>query len=146
MIRLYKNEDRKKIIELLNLNIPKSFAPSEAGDFIEYLDEHLEDYFVVEEKGELIGAGGINYFPENHAARISWDFIHPDAQGKGIGKKLLLHRIAVIKKKADVHQIIVRTSQLAFRFYEKSGFKLDQIKKDFWAPGFDLYLMKIDLK
>ena len=98
MIRSYKSEDKKKIIDLLDLNIPKSFAPSEAEDFIEYLDQHLEDYFVVEENGEIIGAGGINYFPAKNAARISWDFMHPDFQGRGIGKRLLLHRIEFIKK------------------------------------------------
>ena len=146
LIRPYKNEDRKRVIDLLNLNIPKSFAPSEADDFITYLDQHLEDYFVAEENGKIIGAGGINYFTETNSARISWDFLHPNSQGKGIGKKLLLHRIAVIKSKSDIHQIVVRTSQLAYLFYQKAGFELDRIEKDFWAEGYDLYEMIIKLK
>ena len=37
----------------------------------------------------------------------------------------------------------LRTTQLAFQFYEKMGFELDKTKKDFWAKGFDLYQMKM---
>jgi ribosomal protein S18 acetylase RimI-like enzyme len=41
--------------------------------------------------------------------------------------------------------IIVRTSQLAYKFYQKVGFELEKTEKDFWAKGFDLYQMKMNL-
>ncbi|MHA7057839.1 hypothetical protein ACWGOQ_0011500 [Aquimarina sp. M1] len=34
---------------------------------------------------------------------------------------------------------VVRTSQFASKFYEKMGFALVKIEKDFWVDGFDLY-------
>jgi hypothetical protein len=37
---------------------------------------------------------------------------------------------------------MVRTSQVAYQFYQKAGFDLEKIEKDFWAKGFDLYQMK----
>jgi ribosomal protein S18 acetylase RimI-like enzyme len=37
---------------------------------------------------------------------------------------------------------MVRTSQHAWRFFEKMGFELQKTEKNFWAPGFDLYQMK----
>lgn len=55
---------------------------------INYLDKEIDDYFVVEENYEIIGAAGINYFPKEKTAGISWDIIKPDSQGKGIGKKI----------------------------------------------------------
>lgn len=145
MIRPYQKHDKPRLLELLQLNIPQYFAPSEKEDFIEYLDQHLEDYFVVEEEGRIVGGGGINYVEDQTIARISWDFIDPAFQGKGIGKKLIQHRIDFIKKKPAIKQITVRTSQLAFKFYEKMGFKLEKTEKDFWAKGFDLYQMKMEM-
>ena len=43
---------------------------------------------------------------------------------------------------SSVRRITVRTSQLAFGFYEKRGFELKGIEKDYWAEGFDLYRME----
>ncbi len=128
---------------MLRLNTPAYFAPSEESDFIHYLEKEVEDYYVAEENGTIIGCGGINYLENGTVARISWDIIHPDYQGKGIGKKLTAFRIAEIKKNPTVRSIVVRTSQLAYQFYEKMGFKLERIEKDFWAAGFDLYQMEM---
>lgn len=145
MIRSYTSADKNELIAILKLNIPSYFAQSEEGDFIEYLDNYVEDYFVVEDMGKIIGSGGINYFADSKLARLSWDIIHPHYQGKGIGKKLTLHRINEIKKAPDIHLIVVRTTQLVYKFYEKMGFKLEKTEKDFWAKGFDLYQMKLEL-
>ncbi|RKD94056.1 GNAT family N-acetyltransferase [Marinifilum flexuosum] len=144
MIRKYSNTDKSKLIQLLRQNIPEYFATSEELDFKEYLENEIEDYFIYEEDSEIIGAGGINYFPDEKIARISWDMIDPKHQGKGIGKKLTQHRINHLNDNLNVELIIVRTSQLVYKFYEKMGFELEKIEKDFWAKGFDLYQMKMD--
>lgn len=146
MIRTYKTADRNHVIELLELNTPKYFDPNEMADFNNYLDHEIEDYYVFEVLGEIIGAGGINYFPEEKLARISWDFVHPDKHGIGIGRALLEHRIERIQENPEMDTIVVRTSQFVYKFYEKSGFVLENIEKDYWAVGFDLYLMKYQVK
>lgn len=146
MIRAYTIKDKEELVNLLRLNIPEYFAESEEKDFIEYLDNHLEFYFVVEDNGKIIGAGGFNHLPENNEARISWDIIHPDHQGKGVGKKLTRYRIDLIKKILPITIIRVRTTQLVYKFYEKMGFGLERVEKDFWAEGFDLYQMKMMVK
>ncbi|PIY08403.1 MAG: GNAT family N-acetyltransferase [Flexibacter sp. CG_4_10_14_3_um_filter_32_15] len=156
-IRFYQNGDKKALIKLIQLNIPTYFDSSEEDEFVEYLENKREDYFVIEDKNtnQIIGCGGINYFFDDkdisrdanngkNLARISWDIIHPSFQGQGIGKKLLLHRINQIKSK-EIQLIIVRTSQLAYKFYQKVGFELEKTEKDFWAKGFDLYQMKMNL-
>ena len=145
MIRPYQTTDKDQVIEIFKLNTPKYFALSEKEDLVQYLDDLREDYFVMEENGELIGAGGINYFLNENTARISWDFFDPGFQGKGLGRKLLQHRIDKMKENPNIKTIIVRTSQVAFGFYEKSGFQLKDIEKDFWAKGFDLYLMEMNV-
>ncbi|WP_236027323.1 GNAT family N-acetyltransferase [Gelidibacter pelagius] len=141
MIRAYTKKDRIKVIDLLRRNIPKYFDPSEENDLEIYLDTEVEDYFVFVENSEILGAGGINYFPEEKLARISWDIIDPKAQEKGIGRKLTQYRINCLSENQEIEIIIVRTSQHAFKFYEKMGFELEKVEKDFWAKGFHLYLM-----
>ncbi|MCK0114431.1 GNAT family N-acetyltransferase [Gelidibacter sp. F63206] len=141
MIRAYKKSDRPEVIDLLRRNIPKYFDPSEERDLEKYLDDQMEDYFVYVEGFEILGAGGINYFPEEKVARISWDIVEPNAQGKGIGRKLTQYRINQLGENQNIETIIVRTSQHTFKFYEKMGFQLEKVEKDFWAKGFHLYQM-----
>ena len=139
-IKPYTLEDRTAVLQLLEENTPEFFAPSEKADLENYLDREAEEYFVVEEEGRIIGCGGINYFPKK--ARISWDIISPDSQGKGIGSALVRHRIEHINKKGEFDLIEVRTSQIAYKFYEKMGFELLNIEKDFWAEDYHLYQME----
>lgn len=145
MIRLYHSDDKPQLLTLLNLNVPRYFECSEVADFSDYLDNHLETYFVIEEAEYIVGCGGINYFPQEATARISWDIIHPDYHGQGMGRALTLHRIDEIKKNPSVKKIIVRTTQLTYQFYGNMGFELEKIEKNFWAQGFDLYQMKMSL-
>jgi N-acetylglutamate synthase-like GNAT family acetyltransferase len=142
MIREYSDNDKPRIIELLKKNTPKYFDTSEETDLKIYLGNEVEDYYVYEENSEIVGAGGINYFPEQKLARISWDLIDPKSQGKGIGKKLMQYRITYLNQNPTIDLIIVRTTQLVYKFYEKMGFVLEKVEKDYWAKNFDLYQMK----
>lgn len=146
MIRPYIDSDKNTLLELITLNIPKYFETSEKEDFNDYLNHQREDYFVLEEDGKIVGSGGINYFLKSNSARISWDIIHPNFHGKGLGKKLTLFRINLLKKNPNIHFVIVRTSQHVFQFYEKMGFELEKVDKNFWAEGFDLYQMRLEFQ
>lgn len=146
MIRPYQSEDFKFLIQLLQSNTPQYFAVAETQDFIKYLKEKREDYYVTEQQGKIIACGGINYLKEGTEARISWDMVHPDWHGKGIGKQLTQHRLAIIKNNPKIRTIVVRTSQLAYRFYQKMGFELAKIEKNFWAKDLDLYQMIIIIR
>ena len=64
-------------------------------------------------------------------------------QGKTLGTLLLKYRIEKLKSIGSIQRITVRTSQAAYGFYEKQGFVLNEIKKDYWAKGFDMYNMEL---
>ncbi len=145
MIKSYSPEYKLDLLHLLRLNTPHYFNQSEEIDLIKYLDEQIEDYYVIELNNKIIGCGGINYEPDKNAAIISWDIIHPDFQRKGLGKEILTYRIDRIKKMGIYPQVIVRTSQFTNKFYEKNGFKLIDTVKDYWAKGIDLYYMELKL-
>lgn len=145
MFRPYKPEDAAQVLHLLQQNTPTFFAPEEAADLERYLAQEIEDYFVFEDNGTLLAAGGTNYFPQDKLALLSWDIVAPHAQGQGLGRQLVQHRIAHLQYPAGIEQLLVRTSQLAYRFYEKMGFSLELVKRDYWAQGFDLYQMRLFL-
>ncbi len=145
MIRRFNPQDIPQLLEIVRLNIPLYFHPDEEDDYKTYLENSIEDYFIILQAGEIAGAGGINYIMQSEVARISWDLIHPAYQRLGLGRQLTHYRLDKIKAKAEVRTVEVRTTQLVYSFYEKVGFKLINIQKDYWADGFDLYHMKLDL-
>ena len=142
-IRPYTDVDKLAVLSLIRLNTPLYFAESEAMDFAHYLDHEKEMYFMACIDGEVVGCGGINFEDNHNLAKISWDIVHPLYHGKNVGTKLLKYRLDIIQDQFSCQKIQVRTSQQAFRFYEKNGFSLMQITKDYWAQGFDLYDMTL---
>lgn len=141
-IRAYTISDKEAVLELLRLNTPAFFAPEEKADLIFYLDNEIEFYFVMEADNTVVGCGGFNFSGDSTRGKISWDILHPDFQGKGLGSLLLKYRIEKLKEFKDLKKITVRTSQLAYTFYERSGFQLLEKIENYWAPGFDLYRME----
>jgi ribosomal-protein-alanine N-acetyltransferase len=142
LIRDYQPKDKAKILHLLRLNTPQYFAPAEENDLVFYLENEIEHYFVLEYANAIIGCGGINFSEDKTRGKISWDIMHPDFQGKSLGRLLLDYRLEKLKTFPDLQSISVRTSQLAYSFYEKSGFQLVEKIPDYWAQGFDLYRME----
>ncbi|MCM4161542.1 GNAT family N-acetyltransferase [Antarcticibacterium flavum] len=143
-IRSFTSADLDRVMELLRLNTPQYFNASEEKDLQEYLTNKTEEYFVAEHDNVVIGAGGINYFPAEKTARISWDIIHPSHQRKGIGKQLLLYRLKILTSHPSVHKIIVRTTPLVAGFYEILGFTSTTLEKDYWAQDLDLQVMEMN--
>jgi [ribosomal protein S18]-alanine N-acetyltransferase len=144
MIQAYQSKDKIQALELIRLNTPVYFAPEEETEFKAYLEEKLEEYFVYKINNTMVACGGINYgFDQGTAVRIAWDMVHPDYQKQGIGGELLQFRINKIKENSAIKRIIVRTAASTHKFYEKKGFKLISIGKDYWAEGFDLYEMEM---
>ncbi len=142
-IKEYKPSHKEQVLALLRLNTPEYFDPSEEAALSHYLDQERELYYVVMADTEIVGCGGINFANDGTTGKISWDIIHPDHQGKSIGTKLLTYRIRLLESMENVQEITVRTSQHAYRFYEKSGFRLREVTKDYWAPGIDRYAMML---
>ncbi|MBD9179100.1 MAG: GNAT family N-acetyltransferase [Odoribacter splanchnicus] len=141
-IREYEPTDKSAVINLIRLNTPRYFAPEEEADLSRYLDSERELYYVLLFNEKIVGCGGINFADYKTTGRISWDIFHPQYQGKSLGTQLLKYRIGKLKSFGGIQKITVRTSQVAYKFYEKQRFELIEIKKDYWAKGFDMYRME----
>jgi ribosomal-protein-alanine N-acetyltransferase len=145
-IRPYIPSDYPQIIELFRLNTPEYFSPDEEEGLADYLNSHIQYHYIAEIDGKIMGCGGYAISKDRSTAHIAWDIVHPDSHGKGVGRKLTAFRIEEIRKIESVNIIVVRTSQLAYKFYEKFGFKLKEVTKNYWAEGFDLYHMEYDMR
>lgn len=145
IIRKHIDSDRKRIMELLKLNTPKYFSPEEEEDLIDYLDNHADNYYIIEDDNVIVGCGGFNLSEDGETGKISWDIFDPQRQGKGYGSALTKFRIQRIKEIEGVKIVSVRTSQLVYPFYEKFGLELREVVRDYWAEGFDLYRLDSDI-
>lgn len=143
MIRDYKESDQAEVLNLMRANIPKAFAEKEFQDFKHYLEKEREEYFVFELNREIIGAAGVNYAKDRSYGVLSWHMVHPDHQKNGIGSQLTRFRIDHIFNEAKLPKVIVRTSQSAFEFYQKFGFRIIRTEKDYWSKGYDLVEMEL---
>lgn len=85
-IRPYLPTDQSALLALLRLNTPTYFSPDEEPDFVDYLEQKHEFYFVTEVNRLVVGCGGFNISEDKSWASISWDILHPDFQSKGFGK------------------------------------------------------------
>ena len=101
-------------MELIRRNTPEYFAAEEEIDLSDYLDREIESYYVLVTNDRIVGCGGINFADDKTVGKISWDIIHPDYQGKSLGK-----------------------------FYQKQGFVLKTTHKDYWAKGIDWSMKEI---
>ena len=142
MIRPYTISDKENLIHIFNLNVPDYFHQTELSEFVSYLDVKAKTYCVIELNGEIIGGIGYEVRQSDRSGRINWMFLHPGFSGLGYGKEAALACISLLKTQQDVDVLIVRTSQFAFKFFEKLGYKLISQEKNYWAPGLDLYLME----
>ena len=142
VIREYLTTDKEVVMNLIKLNTPNFFAKEEVNDLSNYLDKEIELYYVLLVDGKVVGCGGINFAEKKKIGKKRWGSMHPAYQGKNLGKKILRKRIKGLKDIPRIKKITVRTSQLAYKFYEKQGFTLNEIKRNYWADGFDMYSMQ----
>lgn len=146
MIRPYSNTDKEKLFEIFHLNVPKYFGGEELKDFESYLKKYSDTYYVFTEKDKIIGGGGYHFSDNKTAARISWDLLHPGAQGKGFGKQIVKHCIEKATSESSVKKLVVWTSNQAHQFYGKFGFELQRTKRHYWGKDHDLYIMQMSAK
>ena len=142
VIKEYEPADKNAVMDLIRLNIPMYFAVEEEAALDMYLDRERELYYVLLVDELIVGCGGINFADNMTHGKISWDIFHPDYQRKSLGSRLLRYRIEKLKAVESVRKMTVRTSQFVYGFYEKHGFELKKVVKNYWAQGFDLYDME----
>jgi len=134
--------------------MPDFFDPSELPQFETWLDEEIKDehaqnlafYYVLEISGKIMACGGFYLNPEKKQAGMAWGMVSKTYHKNGFGKQLLEFRKKKIWSLSPQAQIMLDTSQYSYPFFEKMGFKLTAITKDFYGEGLDRYDMTCELR
>ncbi len=145
MIRPYRPSDQQALLEILKLNVPTYFDQMEVAEFEEYLKEHAASYLTIEHHDKIVGGTGYLLTDSNTIGHVRWIFFHPDSAGHGLGGEAMDYCLGKFRSMPTVRKLIVTTSQLAYRFFEKFGLVLIKTEKDYWGKGLDLYWMEMEL-
>jgi ribosomal protein S18 acetylase RimI-like enzyme len=143
MIRPFIQADKETLIEIFKLNTPQYFEEKEVADFTAYLDHYGDTYLTLEHDGNIVGGTGYYVNAIDKSGRITWIFFHPNYTGLGLGRQAVAYCLGALKQNPEVGKLVVMTSQLAYRFFEKFGYSITTIEKDFWGIGLDLYEMEM---
>ncbi len=146
MIRPYKQLDKERLLAIFELNTPKYFDNKEANDFKEYLKQNGETYLTIEKNNKIVGGTGYYVNERDNSGRITWIFFDPNYSGQGLGKQAVDYCLNLLRKDERVEKFIVTTSQLAYKFFEKFGYRISRIEKHYWGKGLDLYEMEMPNK
>ncbi len=141
--RPYTVTDCAGLLTIFRRNVPHSFAEDEVADYEAFLNNLPGPYFVVERDATVIGACGYARLTDPpDTARICWIFADPHQQHQGFGKFILTAIEAELRTLPNLTAVDARSSQVAYRFFEKQDYHLITTQPDYWAPGFDLYWMR----
>ena len=146
MIRPYKSADKESLLKIFNLNIPINFDKNEINNFEEYIEQRADTYLTIEVDNNIVGGTGYYINENDKSGRITWIFFHPNYSGQGLGKQSVEHCLKILSKDNRVEKFIVTTSQLAYKFFEKFGYSICRVEKDYWGAGLDLYEMEKPIK
>lgn len=142
-MRPYQEHDREGCLALLDANTPEHFAPEERADFAAYLDAGPEHFRVVEEGDAVLACGGIESFPGRGEAEFRWVMAAPTAQGRGLGKRLMLESADYLCRETSIRRILVYTTPASAGFFRKLGFPAETVRTepDYWTKGLHLELL-----
>ncbi len=149
-IRPYTPIDAVKCREIFISNVPKYFDAEEIAkldtwmnavdtDTVPYSTAESVHFYILELKGEIIGAAGFYIVKGENDAQLNWGMVHADFQHKGYGKLLYDYRVNKIKELG--RRPTLWTSQHTYKFYEKLGMKVESVTPNGFGYGFDKYVM-----
>jgi acetoin utilization deacetylase AcuC-like enzyme/ribosomal protein S18 acetylase RimI-like enzyme len=138
-------EDGERVRRLVD--ITGFFHPEEVIVAKELVEERLKNgdasgyhFIMAEHYGRLVGYACFGPIPcTDFSYDLYWIAVHPDFQGRGLGRRLLVEAEGRIKA-AGGRRIYVDTSQRVQyastrAFYESRGYRLETVLKDFYAVG-----------
>jgi ribosomal protein S18 acetylase RimI-like enzyme len=153
-IRALKREDREEIREILEkCNVFTKREIDVATELIDLCLSGSSDYNI-----EVLSDGkkviGYICYGENPIASGIWELywicVNPSHQGKGYGETLLKRMEEIVKEKGG-RAIFIETSSLpsyerARNLYERSGYKIICIIKDFYKIGDHKIIYRKDIE
>jgi ribosomal protein S18 acetylase RimI-like enzyme len=141
--RDYAATDRPGCLAVFDTNVPTSFLPLERPSFEVYLDRLPGPYLVLEGESGIVACGGYAVAPGSTTADLCWGMVAREYQGHGVGRLLVELRVRQIRRDPSITDIALKTSVDTCSFYEKLGFRTEQIVTNGIAVGRHLCDMRL---
>ncbi|EKE31373.1 ribosomal-protein-alanine N-acetyltransferase [Salimicrobium jeotgali] len=143
-VRRMTTEDISRVVQVERATFPDPWPEDTFLEELEYNPYAV--YFLIEDKGKVIGYCGIwLVYEEAHITNLA---IHPESRGKRYGQRLFAEVMARAKQ-AGVLQITLEvrvTNTTAQHMYRRFGFKPGAIKKSYYPDnGEDALVMWVKL-
>lgn len=147
-IKKYSTSDYDQCVNIFKSNIPEYFAKDELSDFQDYIknisttkDGWTDSFYILKRDKKIVGCAGLGLNKSKKIATLSWGMVDKNYHRNGIGTQLTNYRLNLLQSyKLDL-KIRLDTSQHSYLFYEKFGFKIEDIEKDGYEKGMHKYYM-----
>ena len=125
-IRQIRPSDTKQVIDIWTSSFSRNFSNTLNPD---YPNDPNSTTMVVCEGNTIIGVASIHiiYKLSRTLGLIEDVAVDKDHRGKGIGKSLV-EKLIEIGKQKNCDKIVLNTSELNSKFYEKIGFEKNEIQ------------------
>lgn len=130
----------KEIKNLISLAESAIVNISDIDGYVQKILKYSSIISIIEE-GKLHGF--ISYYnndPEQKNAFLTLIAVHPDFQGKGIGKKLISFSLTDLKQKKfkNYSLEVLKHNTAAISLYENFGFKIKEDRDQVWLMNLEL--------
>ena len=141
-IRKYRPENFNHCVSIFKTNTPTFFDYSEQSLFENYLlKKDIKYYVLFNEQNIIVGSGGYGYNDTIQTVDFCWGMIDFNYHNKGFGMALLNYRVLQIAIDFPKTNISLNTSQHTFKFFERFGFQVEKITKNYYRKGLHRYDM-----
>jgi GNAT superfamily N-acetyltransferase len=145
-IRPFTDADIDACVAICAANHPEYIGLHEIEEHRQFLTEKPyapAPYYVIEVEGALVACGGVAI--AGKALHLCWGLVHPSWHRRGLGTKLIEHRLAWAKTQPDLEVAELCTSQKTVAFYERFGFETIKLTENGFGPGLDRHDMECPL-
>jgi ribosomal protein S18 acetylase RimI-like enzyme len=125
VVRSYLPPDREGLVRLWSVcGLVRPWNDPDR-DIDRKLARDPENLLVVEHDGELVGSLMVGY--EGHRGWVNYLAVHPDHQGRGLGRKLMERAEELLGKLgcAKVNLQVRSSNEAAIGFYRRIGYSVD---------------------
>ena len=141
-IQKYCSDYFKNCVSIFKTNTPDFFDYSEQQLFKNYLlEKNIQYYVLFNDDNHIVASGGYGYNYKSNNVDLTWGMVDRNYHKNGFGRRLTEFRIQKITTIYPELDILLNTTQNTFKFYEKFGFKITKITKDYYGLGLDRYDM-----
>ena len=145
-LRPYAEQDREICVAMFKGNTPRFFSMAELPEFEKFLTDLPHPFFVIENSDQkIIGCGGVTFVADQSTAGLCWGMVRNDMHKQGLGRFLLLARLAYICQQAPSCLVTNDTNQYACGFFERMGFQVTKVTHDYYALDVHRYDMELQL-